>query len=589
MFSYIFMKVLESRPSRYDRWIDLLSFGHSASTRKQIITDYIRPGISVLDIGCGTGSLLVDAAAVGAKGCGLDISENMLSEARKKIRGLAAEDRINLYNAGISEIDSLFETNSFDVVVSTLVFSELYAEERTFALHQISRVLKPDGKLIIAVEVTPKSPVKRLIHFLIRLPLALLTYVIAQTGTRPCNDLQAEISSLGFTVLSEKLSFLDSFLVLTAESSPDLPDGPLSLPRPIDSENDISISKTIWDFIGRWFPNPVEPGLRLIGNPNRNSPVIVTANFHLTVRRVERALHGENVFLLVAPSNGINVWCASCGGEFTSHSILSVLKTSRIAERIDHHRIILPQFSAPGIDRKLLKTETGLVAVFGPAYARDIPAYLKSAPSLYKHNQADFSFSFRMEMLLSMNFIIWMAAGAIASFSGLKALLNFSLAFWGAGFLLYAGYPLLPGNSGWLKALYLSAFEILLLILIQSLFPAELAESIWRPVLVILFLNMWFGFDLRGIVAGSQSEAEALLQKTGLKSLSHLYSATAVRTGLIHQDTQLCHNCRFCLMVCPKGVYALTPQNEVRIVEQDECFACGACVKQCDVNALTLL
>ena len=58
----------------------------------------------------------------------------------------------------------------------------------------------------------------------------------------------------------------------------------------------------------RLIPWPTETGLRKIGEPDASSPVLLTGNYDLTVRRLTRVLEGQNVWLLVAPSSGINVW-----------------------------------------------------------------------------------------------------------------------------------------------------------------------------------------------------------------------------------------------------------------------------------------
>ena len=175
MFSYIFMKILEKRPERYDAGINILSGGHAKKIRKQIVQNYVKPDMKILDIGCGTGSLIIDAAKAGARTTGVDISTGMLAVAQKRIANNRMRDRITLHNAGVVEIDSLFEENSFDLIISTLVFSELYSEEKALALHQIKKLLKPDGTLVIAVEVQPRKPLKKIIHFLVRFPLAVLT------------------------------------------------------------------------------------------------------------------------------------------------------------------------------------------------------------------------------------------------------------------------------------------------------------------------------------------------------------------------------------------------------------------------------
>ena len=68
----------------------------------------------------------------------------------------------------------------------------------------------------------------------------------------------------------------------------------------------------------RLFPWPTEPGLRRVGAPGAFSPVIVTGNYDLTVRRLMRALQGLDAWVVVAPSSGINVWCAASGGLLTT-------------------------------------------------------------------------------------------------------------------------------------------------------------------------------------------------------------------------------------------------------------------------------
>ncbi len=588
MFSYIFMKILESLPERYDKGINLLSGGHAIKIKKQIVEEYVKPNMHILDIGCETGQLIEYASQKGATAKGIDISEGMLEIAKKRIIKNKLQGKVSVYNAGVVEIDNLFEENSFDLIVSTLVFSELYTEERALALYQIKKLLKPNGKLIIAVEVQPKNLFKRIAHFLVRLPLTVLTYIISQTGTKPFTNISEEVTKSGFSIIKEELSFLDSFVVLSALNTKNIYSDKIHLPDTKNPYDDFSIIKSIWDYIGRWFPNPVEPGMRVIGNPDRNSPVIVTSNFHLTVRRVEKSLKNENVFLLVAPANGINVWCASTGGELNTHSVITAIKTSQLKKRIDHNRIILPQFSAPGIDLNILKKETGFKGLFGPAYSKNIPKYLKSHKSVFENNRADFSLPFRLEMLISMNFIIWLAVIVVLLIISPKTLIPASIYFWVTGFMLYAGYPIIPGKSGWLKAGLLSLFEIVSIAL-YSFYVAKIPVfSYWKIMIGLSVINLILGFDLKGIVAGYPSEAEWLMKKLGMNSFGHIFSAEKQNEGFIHQDINKCTNCRICLMVCPKGVFGIVNKKNIRIVNQPECFACNACVTQCSEKALQL-
>ena len=582
------MKILERRPPRYDTGINILSGGHAVKIRKQIVRNFVKPGMDILDIGCGTGSLLIDAAKAGADAAGVDISEGMLAVARKRISDSGLKDRIKLYNAGAVEIESLFPENNFDLIVSTLVFSELYGEERELVLKQIKKLLKPGGIFILAGEISPKNPLKRIIHFLVRLPLSVLTYLIAQTGTKPLKGITNEISRAGLNITNENRSFLDSFIVITAVNPAEECSEHDGLYNTLKAEDDRSFIKTVWDFIGRWFPNPVEPGLRAIGFPDRNAPVLLTSNFHLTVRRVEKSLKNENAYLLVAPANGINVWCASCGGELNTHSVITAIKTSRINERVNHRRIILPLFSAPGIDRQLLKKETGRTGIFGPAYSRDIPLFIKNHTSVFEYNKADFFLRFRLEMLLSMNFIVWLSMGILTLLIDPNLFFPLSAYFWITGFLLYAGFPIIPGKSGWLKAVVLSAIEIITIAAV-SVFALHVSVFSYLNMMVIVsVINLWLGFDLRGIVAGYPSEAEWLMHKLGMTSFGHIFSAGVYNPNKIQQNIDRCNNCRFCLMVCPKGVFGIENGKKIRILNRGECFACSACVTQCPEKALFL-
>ncbi len=589
MFSYVFMKLLESRPKRYDAGIALLSGGHAKKLRKQIVRDFVlHRGMKVLDIGCGTGLFMEEAAKAGAIVTGIDISAAMLKVAQNRLKKSGLQDRVSIHNRSAAELDTLFNENSFDLVVSTLVFSELYTEERLFVLHQISKLLKPNGQLVIAGEVRPKQFLKRFIHFLIRFPLAVFTYIVAQTGTKPLKNITEEVAQSGFSIVEEKRTILDSFVLLSARAKPPQEYKTANLGQPKNPDDDKSVVQSVWDTLGRWFPNPVEPGLRVIGNPDRNSPVVLTSNFHLTVRRMEKALKKENLFLLVAQSNGINVWCASEGGEFNTHSAITAIKTSRINERVNHNRIILPQFSASGINPALLKKETGRTAFFGPAYARNLPEYLRDPKTVFKNNKADFSLPFRMEMLLAMNFIIWLAIAVVTFFVAPKSVLAVSACFWLTGLVFYAGYPLIPGKSGWLKAFLFSTAEIIALSVYSYLILNLPPFAWWKSMLGLTLINFMLGFDLKGIVAGYPSEAEWLMKKLGMHSFGHIFSAKKQGEGLIAQDTNQCTDCGMCFRVCPKRVFGFAGEKNIRIVNRTECFACNACVTQCPENALML-
>jgi|GEM_PF-70854 len=588
MFSYIFMKILESRPSRYDLGINILTGGHAKRVKKEIVDRWVKPGINVLDIGCGTGELMEYAAQKGAYVTGIDISEGMLSVARKRFQEAELGDKAELHHAGITELDRLFGDKCFDLVTSTLVFSELYTDERQWAYKEIARVLKDSGTLVLAGEVKPRGLVKRLLHFLIRFPLAIATYLIAQTGTKAVPDMAGEVARSGFEVLGEQRSLLGSFSIMWARKKQVADAAKASVDETFLSKQDRSVLRTFWDYVGRWFSSPVEPGLRKIGLPDKDAPVFVTCNFHLTVRRVERVLSGMDAWLLVAPSNGINVWCASCGGELNTQSIIRALKICRLSDKVSHRRLILPQFSAPGIDIRRLQQETGFNSVFGPAYAKDIPTFIekgrKKSPDMCL---AKYPLAFRLEMLMSMNTLLWAVIAAVLLIINPAWSFVFSLLFWGAGIVLYGGYPWIPGSSGWLKGLGLSVLIITGIGLGTFFIGNRAWYTHWGWMLAAIFVCFWLGFDLRGSVEASPSEATGLLERLGIHSIGKLYSSHSKTRAILNQNTVLCTNCGICMGVCPKGVFDFVrPEKRVVKARPEACFTCGACVFQCPERAL---
>ena len=109
-----------------------------------------RPSRTVLDVGCGTGTLaLMAAEALGGDGyvAGIDIAPRMIAMAREKAAG--AGRSVDFRVAGATEIP--FEDERFDVVFTSLIYHHFTTTERFGALREIRRVLRPSGRYI-AVE-----------------------------------------------------------------------------------------------------------------------------------------------------------------------------------------------------------------------------------------------------------------------------------------------------------------------------------------------------------------------------------------------------------------------------------------------------
>lgn len=108
----------------------------------------IQPGESVLDVGCGTGTLAIGVQQrVGSQGqvLGIDPGEQQIARARAKAarRNLPIDFRVGVIEA----LD--FPEHTFDAVLSTIMLHHLPDDLKRRGLAEIARVLKPGGRLVI--------------------------------------------------------------------------------------------------------------------------------------------------------------------------------------------------------------------------------------------------------------------------------------------------------------------------------------------------------------------------------------------------------------------------------------------------------
>lgn len=216
MFSFVFMKILESTPTRYDWGINFFSMGRADAIKRRIVDEYIQIGDTVLDIGCGTGTLAAMMAQKGARVRGIDMSRPMLSVARARMDATGLGERVELMESSIVGLARHFQDESVDKIVSTLVFSELSGDERRYALEESRRILKKDGLLIIADEVRPESVPERLLYFMVRWPVALVTFAVVQKTFHSVRGLKEEITGAGFRIVSSRRQFLGAFETIVA-------------------------------------------------------------------------------------------------------------------------------------------------------------------------------------------------------------------------------------------------------------------------------------------------------------------------------------------------------------------------------------
>jgi demethylmenaquinone methyltransferase/2-methoxy-6-polyprenyl-1,4-benzoquinol methylase len=214
MSTYVLMRLLESAPRRYDLGIRLLTLGRLDQAYDRL-TRHIEAGQRVLDLGCGTGALTLRAAARGAVVKGIDVNSQMLEIAERRARQTHRTGDIVLAEMGVAELDRE-GVESYDVVTSGLCFSELSEDEVAYTLRQVVRILKPEGLLLVADEFRPRNVILRVLHRLVRTPLAVLTYLLTQQTTQAIAKLPERLRAAGFEIVSLRTSLLGSFAELVA-------------------------------------------------------------------------------------------------------------------------------------------------------------------------------------------------------------------------------------------------------------------------------------------------------------------------------------------------------------------------------------
>ncbi|MGH8502679.1 MAG: class I SAM-dependent methyltransferase [Gammaproteobacteria bacterium] len=155
--------MFDAAAGHYDHIERLMSFGTGRHYRREALARAgVRNGMRVLDVGCGTGLLATQAAAITGPGrvVAIDPSIGMLNRAR--VRGAPLAVR------GVGEALP-FADHSFDVISMGYALRHVADLQRTF--REFRRVLKPGG-VVLMLEITP--PASRPAYALLKVYLKYL-------------------------------------------------------------------------------------------------------------------------------------------------------------------------------------------------------------------------------------------------------------------------------------------------------------------------------------------------------------------------------------------------------------------------------
>jgi ferredoxin len=317
----------------------------------------------------------------------------------------------------------------------------------------------------------------------------------------------------------------------------------------------------------RLLPWPTEPGLRSSGNPGPLSPVIVTGNYDLTVRRVLQALEGTDAWVVVAPSGGINVWCAAAGGHLSAHHVVTALKTSGVEKRVRHRRAVLPQLAATGVEAREVSRRCGWTVRFGPVYAEDLPRYLATGGEKTDDmRRVRFGWAERMEMaaswatpsaLVVAALALWLKPEWALALVGLCVALAVSV---------FAVFDRLPGPR---RVVFASG--ALTAVLACVALAGGGGGALTTAGVACVLLTGVLTFDYTG--------------STPIEGGSHFEE----RRWRVTLDPERCQGVFRCWEVCPEACFEKPEPGQERIVRmphEERCVRCGACIVQCPMDAL---
>lgn len=502
----VFMRWLERRPSDYDRGIRMLTLGQLAPLQRQLVEDSIGPGLRVLEIGCGTGALTLAMAQAGAEVTAVDRSEPMLGFTQTRLEGETLPGEVDVLLADAATLKDHFEDDRFERVVISLALSEMGRRLQERVLVAARSLLTEGGELLVIDETRPESTLRRLLYLGVRGPWRLLTWLLTRTTTQPLLDFESRLESCGFEIEGETARLGGSLKLWRARPkavSGTEAEGPEVIG---ELRHEVNLRTRLLDLWAVFFriipPYPQwRPGLYRLGKPGPDSPVLVTGNFDLTVRRVARALDGAlDAWVLVANSDGVNVWCAAGGGFLTAERILAELSMSGLEGYLHHHALILPQLCANGVDGWRLRERSGWGVHWGPIRIEDLPQYLESgrkkSPAM---RWISFPLRDRLEMMAAtLGFYSLLILLPVALFWR-SHLLAVALGLIGLSTTYAALLPWIPGRDGLEKSVPLALLALVGMFAYSRWLDPVGLPGLFNRAVGMVALAVFVGAELQGM------------------------------------------------------------------------------------------
>ena len=164
----------------------------------------IKPGLNVLDLGCGTGNLLAEAFRYDISATGVDISSSMLKRAEKKLGDEIKAGNLKLIKSDVVEFLKTQPDSSYDRILMTNVVYALHNRDQLW--EESKRVLKPGGLIVCSTADSTDS------HQIVREHLEHRPwYTLLRPRLIGVGVIDGLINAFGY---AQKLPFPDEALIL---------------------------------------------------------------------------------------------------------------------------------------------------------------------------------------------------------------------------------------------------------------------------------------------------------------------------------------------------------------------------------------
>jgi ubiquinone/menaquinone biosynthesis C-methylase UbiE len=178
----------------FDRWSETYEQDSAARWLREMQTQALAalslaPDDVLLDVGCGTGAAVRDAAPNVSRAVGFDLSPGMITQARERAPGL---DNVEFHTGDVSA-RLPFDDGAFTALVCTTAFHHFPKPSDT--TREMARVLAPGGRLVIA-DANRRHPVVFALDLVLRVAQA------SHAGFRSPAQIMHELCAAGFARVS---------------------------------------------------------------------------------------------------------------------------------------------------------------------------------------------------------------------------------------------------------------------------------------------------------------------------------------------------------------------------------------------------